>query len=124
MHIRPAVLGLFLLTAAATTNAATLTCSGRISQLNYHSPDRFMLQLDSMNAPVFFCNPSTVWSVAGTGYTTSPESCRTMVGLFQSGKLSDRTLAVVYFDGDEVPASCNGWSSWQNANIRYFAWAD
>ena len=45
-----------------------------------------------------------------------------MVGLFMAAKLTDRTLAVMYFDGDGMPASCNAWTSWQSANVRYFNW--
>ena len=62
--------------------------------------------------------------VPGTTYTTSAETCRMMVGLFMAGKLADRSIAVMYFDGDAMPASCNTWSAWQSANIRYFTWAD
>lgn len=117
----------FLMTILAGTTAAhagTVTCAGKITQVSYHAPDGFMIQLDSMNAPVFFCKPNATWTVPGTSYTTSAESCRMLVGLFTAGKLADRTLSVIYFDGDSMPASCGAWTSWQSANVRYFNWAD
>lgn len=113
-----------LILAASTANAATLTCSGQIVQLNYHANNGFLLQLSNMNTPVYFCNPSATWTVAGTGYVTKPEECRALLSMFLAGKLAEKTLSVVYFDGDEVPASCSSWTSWSHANIRFFTWAD
>lgn len=110
--------------STSLTQAATLTCAGKIKQVNYHSPDSFMLQLDSMDAPVFFCKPNATWTVTGTTYSTTAESCRTLIGIFLTAKAQDKALAVIYFDGDEVPTSCSAWGSWKSANVRYFAWAD
>jgi hypothetical protein len=105
-------------------NAGTITCSGRILQVSYHSPDAFMIQLESMNLPVIFCRSNASYSVSGTTYTTSPESCRTLVGMFTAGKIAERSIGVMYFDGDAVPSACNAWPAWQSVNIRHFAWAD
>lgn len=108
----------------STANTAELTCAGKVRQVNYHAPDAFMLQLDGMDAPVFFCRPNATWSVPGTTYTTSAETCRTLVGVFMSAKALDKAFAVIYFDGADVPASCNSWGAWKSANVRYFLWAD
>ena len=35
--------------------------------------------------------------------------------------MSGKRLASVWFDGDQVPATCNSWGTWENANIRHFA---
>lgn len=105
-------------------HAGTVVCAGRVVQISYHASDRFMLQLDSMNKPVFFCSSSSTWSVAGTSHTTSPETCKALVAMFLAAKLADRTLEKVYFDGDAVPVSCDAWESFTSANLRYFAWAD
>lgn len=118
------LIGTLLLACSTLVNAGTVTCTGKITQVNYHSPDGFMIQLDSMNAPVFFCHPNSTFTVPGTTYSTSAETCRVMVGIFMAAKLADRTLSVMYFDGDATPTSCNSWSTWQSANIRYFNWAD
>lgn len=113
-----------LLFAGASASAAELICSGTIEQVHLHAPDRMMIKLSGMNTPVFFCNPSSLWSISGTSYTTSAETCRMLVGLFMAGKLAGRSISAMYFDGDDVPASCTSWAGWKYANIRYFAWAD
>lgn len=118
-----AITSLALMTAY-TAGAAELTCSGKILQINLHAPDTYMLQLDSMNTPVFFCKPNATWTVPGTSYSTSAETCRTLIGVFLAAKVSEKSLAVIYFDGSDVPASCNAWGAWTSANIRFFTWAD
>lgn len=104
--------------------AAELTCSGQIVQLNYHSPDGLMIRLSSMNAEVFFCHPNATFSVSGTSYTTSAETCRALIALFMAGKLAEKSIGVMYFDGNQVPAACSSWSSWSSANIRFFRWQE
>jgi hypothetical protein len=79
-----------------------------------------MLQLSSMNAPVFFCTPEAEFTVTGTGYKTGPQTCKALLAIFLSAKATGATINNVYFDGDAVPATCDGWSNWQSANIRYF----
>lgn len=118
------IFSLLYLLSMSQANAGTVVCGGQIKQVNFHSLNGFMLQLDSMNLPVFFCDPSSTWSVAGTTYTTTAEQCRALVSTFLAAKLAGKSLAVVYFDGDATPASCSTWSPWQRANIRYFGWAD
>jgi hypothetical protein len=102
---------------ATTANAATLTCAGQIKQLHFHAGqgNGFMLQLDSMNVSVFFCDRTT-WTVSGAAYTTPPEQCRALV-VHSFRRVSRQSLAIVYFDGDSVPATCmDGY--WQTN--RYF----
>jgi hypothetical protein len=119
-----AVIASILPGLAAPVVAAELVCSGQIVQLNYHSPDAFMIRLSSMNNEVFFCRPNATFSVSGTSYTTSAESCRAMVALFMAGKLAEKSIATMYFDGDQVPSSCSSWPAWGSANIRFFRWQD
>lgn len=119
-----AIIGLTLPGLISPVAAAELTCSGQIVQLNYHAPDGFMIRLSSMNGEVFFCHPNATFSVSGTGYTTSAETCRALVALFMAGKLAEKSIGVMYFDGDQVPAACSSWSPWSSANIRFFRWAD
>ncbi len=111
---------MFFMFLSFFTNAETISCGGKITVLAYHSPDKFMLQLSSMNAPVFFCSPQNNWSVPGTQYTTGPETCKALYSTFLAAKVSGQTIESMYFDGDDVPKSCNSWVQWSNANIRYF----
>ena len=108
------------LTTAAQTHAATVVCDGTVEQLAFHANGQLMLRLSSMNAPVFFCSPDSDWVVAGAGYVTAPGSCKTMYATFLSARLTGKPIAGIYFDGNEVPASCTGWPAWTRANIRYF----
>lgn len=118
------LLSSMLLIGSFTANAADLVCSGKVKQISYHAPDTFMLQLDSMDYPVHFCRPSATWSVPGTAYTTTAETCRALLAVFLSAKASDKAFSLVYFDGADVPASCNSWGTWKSANVRHFLWAD
>ena len=100
--------------------AKTVVCSGTVEQLSYHTPDKFMIQLSSMNEAVFFCNSSENWDVTGAGYITSPKACNILYSTFLAAKLSGKSITSMYFDGDGVPDSCNGWGPWSSANIRHF----
>ena len=37
--------------------AGSLYCEGEVKHVAYHGNGKFMLQLSSMNNPVFFCSP-------------------------------------------------------------------
>jgi len=111
---------LFLVMCSTNLNAATVICSGTVEELAYHAPNSFMVRLSSMNKPVFFCNPDKEFSVSGTSYVTGPESCKVLYSTFLSAKVAQKTINSMYFDGDQVPASCNDWGDWKSANIRYF----
>lgn len=100
--------------------AATLTCTGTVEKLGLHAPNRILLKLSSMNTAVFICNPNANWSVSGTAYTTSSETCKTMLSMLMHAKSTSSEMGSVWFDGDSVPASCNEWENWQNANVRFF----
>jgi hypothetical protein len=105
-------------------HAGEVTCGGRVKQINLHTDNAFMIQLDSMNYPVYFCNAKDTWTVPGTTHTTSPETCRSLIAMFLTAKAQDKALRSMYFDGAQVPASCNTWAPWSSANIRYFEWAE
>jgi hypothetical protein len=111
----------FIGLSTAGANAATVVCGGTVTYLAFHASNSFMIQLSSMNTPVFFCNPETTWSVAGTSYTTGPNTCKALIAQFTAAKLAGLEFSGIYFDGDEVPESCSSWGGWRSANIRYFA---
>ena len=114
-------LGFFALLISFPVFSAQLVCSGTVEVIAYHANNRLMIQLSSMNVPVFFCNPDAEWVVAGTSYTTGPDTCKTLYSAFLTTKTTKATISSMYFDGDQVPASCNTWATWQNANIRFFS---
>jgi hypothetical protein len=110
--------------ASAMVNSAqagTVVCGGTITYLAFHAPNTFMIQMSSMNTPVFFCNPEATFSVTGTTYTTGPNTCKTLYASFLAVKASGGSIAGIYFDGDDTPATCDAWGAWKSANIRYFA---
>ena len=109
-----------------SAHAGEIRCSGRVTQVNLHTNDAFMIQLDSMNYPVYFCNAkaNATWTVPGTPHTTSAETCRALIAIVLTAKAQDKALRSMYFDGDQVPTSCNTWAPWSSANIRYFEWAE
>jgi hypothetical protein len=111
---------LLLFIYAASSDAAELICNGKVDILSYHSPNNLMIKLSSMNQAVFFCSPDIEWKVAGTQYVTGPETCKTLYSTFLAIKMSEKSIARMHFDGDQVPNDCNGWGGWQKANIRYF----
>lgn len=98
----------------------TIQCSGTVEKLGLHAPDKLMLKLSSMNRAVFICSPSYNWEVAGTTYTTSAETCKSMLSMLMHAKATNAEMGNVWFDGDSVPASCDSWESWKLANIRFF----
>jgi hypothetical protein len=100
--------------------AGSVTCSGTVEGISFHANNTFMVRLSSMNTAVFFCSPDSTFSVPGTSYTTGPETCKALVAMFIAARESGRTITAVYFDGDAVPATCDGWSGWSSANIRHF----
>lgn len=115
-----AVVPILLLTGSNASWAGTVICSGTVIKLAFHANDKLMLQLDSMNTPVFICQTNAVWSVAGTSYTTSPETCALLHSQFLTAKVTGIQVANMYFDGDAVPTACNAWTSWSSANIRHY----
>ena len=119
-------LALFALVAGISVfsgaRAADLVCSGTVEQISYHANNTFMLRLSSMNVPVFFCSPDATHTVAGTSYTTGPETCKAMIALLITARESGRTITGMYFDGAAVPAACNAWTNWASANIRNFSY--
>jgi len=101
--------------------AGTVVCSGKVESLAYHANNRLMVKLDSMNVPVFFCSPDSEWIVTGTDHKTGPETCKAMYSTFLAAKMSGLAINNMYFDGDQVPSTCNSWGNWQQANIRYYS---
>ncbi|AZZ95774.1 hypothetical protein [Pseudoalteromonas sp. R3] len=100
--------------------AGTLQCSGTVDKIGLHAPDRVMLKLSSMNKAVFICNTNAEWSVSGTPYTTSAQTCNALLSMLLYAKSTNTDMGHVWFDGNDVPTSCNGWEDWKSANIRHF----
>ena len=120
MKVTKMRLGIFMLFTIMTNAwAAELYCGGKVTYLAMHANDRFMVQLESMDNPVFFCNAQTTWSVSGAGYTTGPETCKMLYSSLLAAKTSGTAVGTLLFDGAEVPANCKAWGSWKTANIRY-----
>ncbi len=111
----------FALIMSAYAISGTVICSGKIERLSYHAPNQLMIKLDSMNAPVFFCNPDAEFSVPGTAYVTGPDTCKALYSTFLAAKMAGRTISSMYFDGDDAPSTCNSWGDWKKANIRHYA---
>ena len=109
---------------ASVAPAATVVCSGQVTQIAWHANTGVLLQLDSMNTSVVICDPSATWTVTGTTLVTTADQCKMLLSMFLAAKLAGRPLVSVYFDGDSVPTSCTTWTNWSRANLRYFAWAD
>lgn len=101
-------------------NAATVACTGTVEELSYHASNQLMIRLSSMNTPVYICNPSSEWVVPGTAYRTSAETCRVLYSTFLTARVSGIPIRNLYFDGDDVPATCDTWGSWKSANIRHY----
>lgn len=100
--------------------SGTLTCTGTVDKIGLHASDNLMLKLSSMNKAVFICNPSATWQVSGTNYSTSPDTCKAIMSMLMHAKATGADMGSVWFDGDDVPLSCNSWESWRSANIRHF----
>ena len=113
-------IGLIGFLFAMNANAGTVVCSGKVAELAYHANNNFMIRLDSMNRAVFFCSPDSEFTVSGTAYVTGTETCKVLYSTFLSAKMAGKSINAMYFDGDQVPASCDGWTDWNSANIRYF----
>jgi hypothetical protein len=111
---------IFLVATMASAHAGTLTCVGTVDKLAFHSPGRLVLNLSSMNTPVFVCSTDAEWIVAGSGYTTSPAACKALYATFLAARTTGGTLDYIHFDGDQVPASCTSFPAWTNVNVRYF----
>lgn len=117
-----ALAGLLAVTAPMT-HAATVICSGTVEVLQFDASSTgglFSIRLSSMNAPVYFCDPDAPFGAPGAGYSISATTCRSLYATFLTAKSSGQPIADLYFDGSSVPAACDGWTSWQSANIRHY----
>lgn len=106
--------------SSVDSHAGTIQCNGTVEKIGMHASDKLMLKLSSMNQAVFICKPNSEWSVSGTEYTTSPETCNALLSMLMHAKATGAQMGDVWFDGDDVPATCSSWESWKSANIRHF----
>jgi len=112
-----------LITIVVPVQAATVVCSGTIDTLQFDATSSgsgyFSIKLSSMNVAVYFCDPTNPWSAPG-GYTISRDACRALYATFLAAKVSGIPVTNMYFDGTDVPATCDAWLTWQSANIRHY----
>lgn len=108
------------LLCSAPAFSGSITCSGTVTKIAYHTNNSIMLMLSSMNTPVFVCNTDAVHTAAGTSFQTGINMCKALIAVFLKAQATGTTLNSVLFDGDSVPATCNSWAPWQSAVIRYF----
>jgi len=99
----------------------TVTCAGTVDKIQYHIPGVYYLKLSSMNQAVAFCSSESNWAPAGESRTITPETCKQLYSTFLSAKMAGKEFSVVYFDGDDVPTSCNTWGDWKSASVRFFS---
>jgi len=115
------VLPVLLAAVASPAHAGNIVCSGTVEQIAYHQPGLLMIRLSSMNVSTFFCSTDSNWAPAGSlAGVTTPGACKTLYATFLAAKLAGGTLNNVYFDGDQVPTSCNTFPNWTKVNLRYF----
>ena len=111
------------LSLAVRAQAATVVCSGTIDTLQFDATatgGEFSIKLSSMNIPVYFCDPDNSFAAPGSGYSISATTCRSLYATFLAAKVTGTPVTNMYFDGSEVPATCDGWAAWQQANIRHY----
>lgn len=100
--------------------AGSLTCDNVVVEhIAYHANNRLLIKLDKMNTSVFFCSPESEWAVSGTTYKMGAESCKAVFSMLLTAKTTGQSIRRVHFDGDDVPDTCDGWSNWSSAVIRY-----
>lgn len=116
-------LSALLLLVALRAQAATVVCSGTIDTLQFDATNTdgfFSIKLSSMNVSVYFCDPDNAFAAPGSGYSISAATCRSLYATFLAAKVSGMPVTNIYFDGSEVPSTCDGWAAWQEANIRHY----
>jgi hypothetical protein len=111
---------LLMTTWVAHSLAGTVVCSGTVDRIAFHSSDKVMLKLSSMDAEVFICSLSSVWANSEGSDTTDPATCRAMFDMLLSAKALGTPVNSMYFDGVDVPTACDQWGAWKSAHIRYF----
>jgi hypothetical protein len=106
---------------SSVAHSATVVCSGTVDQLAYHQPGQILLRLSSMNVPVVICSTDVEWNVPGSlSGATSPSACKTLYATLLTSKLTHSQVSSMYFDGDQVPSTCNSFVDWTRVNLRYF----
>lgn len=108
-----------LMFLSAAASAGTVICSGTVDVIAYHADDTFMIQLSSMNTPVFFCSSEQEWAPVA-GFSTGPATCKALFAMFLTAKSTATPVNNVVFDSNDAPANCNAWEAWKQVNIRHF----
>ena len=107
----------FSLLSAA--NAGTVVCEGTVQELTLHQPGLVGLRLSSMSAPVFIYRIDAEQTIPGAA-STSAANCKAMYAGLLAAKISGTFVHGAYFDGDQVPASCNAAQFWTYVSLRSF----
>jgi hypothetical protein len=125
LHRVRIVLALLVASSSTPTFAATVVCSGTVSELTVTSNGSpwdglVLLRLSSMSGPALVCSLNQNWNVQA-GFTTTPTHCKTMYSAWLAARLSGLAVNDVYFDGP-VPSACNLWSPTTptQANVRNY----
>ena len=119
--IKKAICMSFVSSTAFNVQAATVVCSGTVEQISYHQPGVLYVRLSNMNVPVAICSLNTEWVQPGSMSGTTPvESCKAIFAALLAAKHAGTHIGMMYFDGDQVPATCGAFASWTKANVRYF----
>lgn len=106
--------------SSSNVNAATLVCSGTVTELAYHAPGVLYVRLSGMNTFVGICSTDANWGPPGSlSGNTTPAACKTIYGTLLFAKQAGTVVSSMYFDRDELPASCSAFTSWTNVNLRF-----
>lgn len=104
----------------APSYAGTIVCEGTVEDLIMHQPGLIALRLSSMNMPLYICNVSADYRAAGTD-NISASTCKVTYAALLAAKYNNATVRLAYFDGDQVPTSCNTVQPGTYIYLRHFA---
>jgi len=104
----------------SSVSAGTLMCEGKVEEVTLHQPGLVGLRLSSMSAPIIICRIDAEQSVPGAA-ATSAANCKAMYAGLLAAKFGGTVVRSAYFDGDQVPASCNTAQAWTYVSLRYFS---
>ena len=100
--------------------AGSLVCSGTVEDIAYHSNNKLMVRLSSMNYGVFICDLSTDWVITGAeGRITAPETCQSILSMLLTARSTNQQINRLHLDGDTVPETCGEFTPWSSVFLRY-----
>lgn len=99
-------------------SAASLNCAGSIDLVTIHQPGFVGVKLSSMNDQVFICRLDMDYNPPGAAMIT-PAVCKAIYAGLLTAKVNQYTINSLWFDGDKVPSTCNGWTGGSQVNLRF-----